>query len=630
MSRMLELAWKLSGKMDGSLKTATQKAQSSITDIGKAANKVQKQVGGITSRIGKLAAALTGGALTGGGIGMLTLAKNAAYAGDELVKTSSKLGIGSESLSKWIYAAGTASIEQSKFTDSIKKLNTNIAQAAQGSKTAQLAFARAGVSFRDSSGKLKTADQVMLEVSDTFKKMPEGIYKADLAMALFGKSGADMVPLLESGQSAIKALQNEGKELGQVFSDTEAEMAAELAPTLDYIKSSVSGIGQTIGRRLLPVLFPIAKQIQSWVIANRGLINSKIDEVITRVSNAVDGLKAYLPELTKNIRSAWNTVNKFAQSIGGWPRLFKIIAGGLIAIKAIQFAAWLFGVGSAVVGLSKALVTAIPVIARFGMVLLANPIGLVVTAITGLIAAGYLLWKNWDEITDGLRNVWEGIKNYFTGAISEVTAAFDDGFISGMTAIFKKFSPVALVTKGINAVIQYLTGIDLAKTGADFINSFGQGLLNKWESIKGDIVDKVTGWIPDWITGGGSGSGTASVPAFANGGLVTRPQMALVGEDGEEMIIPLTKKDRGRELLGQAASALGVSNDRAALADAVGASQSPSQISFPAFSPSIQVNGAENPQAVATQVSQSLDSSMQEFKRLMSEYMYQLQRKGAA
>ncbi|MCW9548011.1 phage tail tape measure protein [Klebsiella oxytoca] len=627
MSRMMELAWKLSGKMDGSLKTATQKAKTSISDIGKAASKVQKQVGGITSRIGKLAAVLTGGALTGGGAGMLALAKNAAYAGDELLKLSSRLGVGSESLSKWIYAAGSAGISQDKFSDSTKKLNANISAAAQGSKTAQLAFARAGVKIRDTTGKLKSTDQVLLEVSDMFKKMPEGIYKADLAIALFGQSGAAMVPLLEKGRAEILALQQEGKELGHVFSDTEAQMAGEFASGLDYVKNAVAGVGQTIGRRLIPVLLPVIRQISAWITANRGLINTKIDETITRVSTAIDGLKSYLPALIENIRSAWTTADNFAQSLGGWPRLLKIIVGGFVAIKGIQFAAWLVNVGGAVLGVSKALILTIPVIARFGAALLANPIGIVVAAIGGLIAAGYLLWKNWDTVTAGIKNVWESVKNYFTGAISEVIDAFDSGFINGLTTIFNKFNPVVLVAKGVNAVIKYLTGVDLAKTGAEFINKFGQGLLNKWESIKGNIVDKVTGWLPDWMTGGGN-SDNKKIPAFANGGLVTRPQMAMVGEDGAEMIIPLTRRERGRELLSQAAASLGVSNDRATLADAVSASQSSGSIVFPAFSPQISITGAESPQATGEQVSRALDNALGDFKRQMNEYMYQLQRRG--
>ncbi|WP_434171204.1 hypothetical protein AHYW_002615 [Providencia manganoxydans] len=629
MSRMLELAWKLSGKMDGSLSTATKKATASISNIGKAAGKVQAQVGGISKKIIGISAALTGGALGGGGIGFLMLAKNAATAGAELNSLSKQVGISSGTLSQWSYAAGSVGIAQEQFSDSTKKLNKNMALAAQGSKTAQLAFRRAGISIYSSSGKLKSSDQMISELSDVFKKMPEGIYKADLAVALFGQSGAAMVPLLEKGSKSIAEMRQEGLELGLVFSDAEAAMAGEFADGLDYAKNAAAGIASTLGRKLLPVLLPVVQQVNEWIKANRGLINSKIDAVINKVSEAISALKGYLPELIDNIRSGWAYVDGIVQSMGGWQRILKLIAGAFVVLKGLQFVSWVAGLASGMGGLVTAFRVAIPVIIKFGAALLANPIGLVIAAIAALVAAGYFLWKNWDDVVAGIKAVWENVKAYFVGAIQDVITAFDGGFINGMIEIFKKFDPVILIARAINAVIKYITGVDLMDSGAKFIGSFADGLLNYWNKIKGTIVDAVTGWLPDWIMGGSETVvPDVSLPAYANGGLVTRPQIAQIGEAGREMVIPLTRPSRGRALVSQAAAELGMTEDRTALASMSGASMAPNNITFPAFSPQITVTGADNPQAVADKISSALESKMGEFKRMMGEFMYQQQRKG--
>ena len=45
--------------------------------------------------------------------------------------------------------------------------------------------------------------RVMMQVADAFKKMPDGAEKAGLAMKLFGKSGADLIPLLNEGADGL-------------------------------------------------------------------------------------------------------------------------------------------------------------------------------------------------------------------------------------------------------------------------------------------------------------------------------------------------------------------------------------------------------------------------------------------
>lgn len=103
-----------------------------------------------------------------------------------------------------------------------------------------------------------------------------------------------------------------------------------------------------------------------------------------------------------------------------------ILAGllaGLVAVKAAIFAkaaaiafaqgamaAWTAAVGvfNTVMGVAKI------VMAAFNAVMAANPIGLVVLAIAGLIAAGYLLIEN-----------WETVKGWFSGFFDWILAGFN-------------------------------------------------------------------------------------------------------------------------------------------------------------------------------------------------------------
>ena len=576
-SAQMAMSWLLKGKLDPSLIKATKETAKHIDSIKKSANLVGKQFKFLSGPIKAFKVAMIG-SVAGTIPAMMMLAKNTAASGDQFDKLSQKSGISAKTLSQLSHAANMSGVSTEQFGANILKLNQQMAAAAQGNKAAQLAFKRAGVSIRDSAGKMKTADQVMLEMSNTFKKMPEGIYKSDLAMAVFGKSGADMIPLLQGGSDAIQDLIKQSDELGMTFSNDEAKASAEFCDSLDVLKKSAKGLVNTIGKQLIPVITPLLQSMAKWISANRELISAKVGEFL-------ENFKAALPQIKDFLTGVFTGINNTATAMGGWMPLLQNSGKLFLAIKAIQMAMWLKGTTKAVLMLSKSFIKAIPVVIRFGVALLANPIGLVIAAIAGLVTAGYFLYKNWDKVVKFIKDMWKGIKNFFSNIFSNITGLFDTGFIKSILDLLKKFNPVTLVMNAIDGIFNYFKGISLIDEGSKLIKSFGDGIVKTWNSIKNAIIDLFTGWIPDWmksgmkkvgidvdavrasagLDGGGSGSGaiaaasaTAVQAHHANGAIVRHRQIAEIGEDGAEAVIPLTKPARGRQLLMQSAKMLGL------------------------------------------------------------------------
>lgn len=576
-SAQMAMSWLLKGRLDPSLIKATKETAKHIDSIKKSASLVGKQFTFLSGPIKALKVAMIG-SVAGTIPAMMMLAKNTAASGDQFDKLSQKSGISAKTLSQWSHAANMSGVSTEQFGANILKLNQQMAAAAQGNKAAQLAFKRAGVSIRDSAGKMKTADQVMLEMSNTFKKMPEGIYKSDLAMAVFGKSGADMIPLLQGGSDAIQDLIKQSDELGMTFSNEEAKASAEFCDSLDVLKKSAKGLVNTIGKQLIPVITPLLQSMAKWISANRELISAKVGEFL-------ENFKAALPQIKDFLTGVFTGINNTATAMGGWMPLLQNSGKLFLAIKAIQMAMWLKGTTKAVLMLSKSFIKAIPVVIRFGVALLANPIGLVIAAIAGLVTAGYFLYKNWDKVVKFIKDMWKGIKNFFSNIFSNITGLFDTGFIKSILDLLKKFNPVTLVMNAIDGIFNYFKGISLIDEGSKLIKSFGDGIVKTWNSIKNAIIDLFTGWIPDWmksgmkkvgidvdavrasagLDGGGSGSGaiaaasaTAVQAHHANGAIVRHRQIAEIGEDGAEAVIPLTKPARGRQLLMQSAKMLGL------------------------------------------------------------------------
>jgi hypothetical protein len=59
-----------------------------------------------------------------------------------------------------------------------------------------------------------------------------------------------------------------------------------------------------------------------------------------------------------------------------------------------------------------------------------------------------------------------------------------------------------------------------------------------WNSTVGKLSFKVPSWVPGI---GGSGFDVPDIPMLAQGGIVTGPQLAMIGESGPEAVIPLSK-----------------------------------------------------------------------------------------
>ena len=60
---------------------------------------------------------------------------------------------------------------------------------------------------------------VLIQVSDAFAKSRDGAAKTAIAMQLFGRAGADLIPFLDQGSQNIDALTKKAQELGLVLND---------------------------------------------------------------------------------------------------------------------------------------------------------------------------------------------------------------------------------------------------------------------------------------------------------------------------------------------------------------------------------------------------------------------------
>jgi hypothetical protein len=143
----------------------------------------------------------------------------AAYA-DEIGKMAQRVGVGTEALSGLAYAAKLSDVSNEQLGNGLKKLSKLMQEAAGGMDQQQRILKELGVT------ELQDVNKAFLQLAKRFSEMEEGSGKTAAAIAVFGKAGADLLPLLNSGADGIRSATDEAERFG-IIVGRDAVVAAE-------------------------------------------------------------------------------------------------------------------------------------------------------------------------------------------------------------------------------------------------------------------------------------------------------------------------------------------------------------------------------------------------------------------
>lgn len=203
--------------------------------------------------------------------------------------------------------------------------------------------------------------------------------------------------------------------------------------------------------------------------------------------------------------------------------------------------------------------------AALNAVMDANPIVLVVAAFVALGAVIYLAYKHFGPFHDAVDKAWQILQSGYawvkgnwplllailTGpiglavlAITKNWSTIKNGFTDVKTWIGDKISDVVGFFTGLPGqivkAVKGIAGIIIAPFKGEF-----DAVARMWNDTLGKISFKIPSWVPGI---GGDGFSFPTIPAMAAGALVSRPTLAMIGEAGPEMVLPLSASRRGRAL----------------------------------------------------------------------------------
>ena len=188
--------------------------------------------------------------------------KNAADRAENFANAAQKIGSSIEFISGISFAAKLANVEFESLEKGLIKFSRAVDEASSNAKSGlAYDFKRIGVDLRDTNGQLKPTSDLFLEIADRISSYGDGARKAAVAQAIFGKSGADLIPLLNLGSQGIRELQAQADALGITFSGSAAQSANNFNDQLDILSMAADGFMNRLMTGIVPSLLSFSQQI---------------------------------------------------------------------------------------------------------------------------------------------------------------------------------------------------------------------------------------------------------------------------------------------------------------------------------------------------------------------------------
>lgn len=221
------------------LKTKEQELKSQIKDTTKELGEHTDEAKKLSDAYQNVGKALKAGVqFTGTAVaGMFAYTAEIAASADEINTLAKQTGLSTAEIQKFMYAAELIDVPLETLTGSMAKLVKNMNTATSGTGDAYDAFLALGVSITDSTGTLRSNQDVFDECISALSKIEDETQRDAYAMSIFGKSAQDLNPLILGGTEQLKAFGDELEREGLILSQTELDKLNEFNDKIDTFKA---------------------------------------------------------------------------------------------------------------------------------------------------------------------------------------------------------------------------------------------------------------------------------------------------------------------------------------------------------------------------------------------------------
>ena len=255
--------------------------------------------------------------------GLKELTRGSMELGVELGHLHEQTGISTQNLSVMKYMADSTGVGVEALSKGFKKFSTEIRDAEEGKKQAIESFQRLGVTQKEVTKGGNDLYGMLGTVADRFKEMPDGPLKMAAATDLFGRSGLQLIPILDQGRAGIESYKAEAQSLGLVLDEAGIQKMEELHQATVRLEGAFQGAGLGLTAGMEPALVSLDNAIAHATSTGDGFgtMGQKIGDIMLGGANAA----AWLAE---QVRGAWDELSALDSMVNADVDKFLAVAAG--------------------------------------------------------------------------------------------------------------------------------------------------------------------------------------------------------------------------------------------------------------------------------------------------------------
>ena len=352
---------------------------------------------------------------------------------------ASRLGLTYAELSGLTLAGSMVGVSMDQIGGAMTRAQVAFSNAANGSKPAIAAFERIGLSVADLNG--LSAEQQFEAIAQAISQLPTEAERAAAAVRIFGRAGAQLLPLFNEGAAGIQAARAEADRFGLSLTNAQAGNVDAMGDSFDRAKAAIQGVINQVVAYLAPAVTSVTTAF-SDLIGNIGGAN--IGQAIGE--GILQGARYFAEVADAFVAQATPVWNYVSQVGGQWSAVWEAasrVGSALAAVGRFIQGAFLTLVG-VFSGIGQAILTAIRAAA--------SALGFDTQGLDTALAA-----------LSGFNNqLNKDIASSFNAAGENLNAAFGDAGSTAGEAIAGPFTQT--IDQAIAAAREAADGIDVAAT----------------------------------------------------------------------------------------------------------------------------------------------------------------------
>jgi len=213
---------------------------------------------------------------------------------DNLSKTASKLGIGTEELGGLRHAADLTGNSVQALDLGLQRMVRRVSEAAQGTGEAQSALAELGLDAAQLAS--LSPDEQFKAIADAMQQVESQGDRVRIGFKIFDSEGVGLINTMKGGSEAVEALMQDAEDLGIAFSGVDANQIEQANDALNRAGQVIQGGVNAAAIALAPILTALTNKFTEAATEGEGfggVVVNAVESVATGIAKAADVLSLF-------------------------------------------------------------------------------------------------------------------------------------------------------------------------------------------------------------------------------------------------------------------------------------------------------------------------------------------------